>query len=99
MKATIDAVDNGNIPNGFIRSLVERVTPSILMGRREGLTTVDELEARHVIETGTLLASRSRIIADAIDSGQCAIAGATYRLSEGRVQLRAAVGDIGEVPS
>ncbi|MGW6379407.1 carbonic anhydrase [Rhodococcus sp. NPDC055112] len=95
--ATLNALDKGAIPNGFIRDVVERVAPSILMGRNEGLSTVDELEARHVVETGTLLQQRSRIIADKVAAGTCAIVGVTYKLSDGRVQLQASVGDIGEV--
>src|SRR5690606_26358184 len=55
VKATLDALDGGEVPGGFIRSLVERVTPSVLIGRREGLSTVDEFEARHVQETAELL--------------------------------------------
>ena len=39
------------IPGGFVRDVVERVAPSILLGRRDGLTRVDEFEARHVRET------------------------------------------------
>nr|GLK37860.1 hypothetical protein GCM10017611_47250 [Rhodococcus wratislaviensis] len=78
------AVDDGNVPPGFIRSIVERVAPSILMGRREGLSTVDELEGRHVVETGALLMQRSRIIAEKVESGACAIAGVAYKLSDGR---------------
>ena len=31
VKATLDALDDGNVPPGFIRSIVERVAPSILM--------------------------------------------------------------------
>ncbi|WP_072750618.1 carbonic anhydrase [Rhodococcus maanshanensis] len=95
--ATLKALDKGAIPNGFIRDVVERVAPSILMGRNEGLSTVDELEARHVVETGELLQQRSRIIADRVAEGKCAIVGVTYKLSDGRVQLQASVGDIGEV--
>jgi carbonic anhydrase len=97
VKATLDALDDGNIPPGFIRSIVERVAPSILKGRREGLSTVDELEGRHVVETGALLMQRSRIIAEKVESGACAIAGVTYKLSDGRTHLQGAVGDIGEL--
>src|ERR1700759_5620464 len=46
--ATLTALDGGVVPRGYVRDLVERVTPSILTGRREGLTAVDEFEARHV---------------------------------------------------
>ncbi|MGX7729624.1 carbonic anhydrase [Rhodococcus sp. 2H158] len=95
VKATLDALDKGEIPPGFIRDIVERVAPSILMGRNDGLSTVDELEGRHVVETGKLLSQRSQIIAERIANGQCAIAGVTYKLSDGHVQLQGHVGDIG----
>ncbi|TQF75070.1 carbonic anhydrase [Rhodococcus spelaei] len=95
--ATLNALDKGEVPGGFIRDIVERVAPSILMGRNEGLSTVDELEGRHVVETGSLLMDRSRIIADRVANGTCAIVGVTYTLSDGGIKLRGSVGDIGEV--
>ncbi|GAA12355.1 putative carbonic anhydrase [Gordonia alkanivorans NBRC 16433] len=98
VKATLDALDDLQIPGGYIRDVVERVTPSILAGRSEGLTRVDEFEARHVVETGRLLMQRSRIIADRISTGRLAIVGLTYKLSEGRVSLQGVYGDIGEQP-
>ena len=82
-------------PNSVL-DIVERVTPSILLGRREGLTRVDEFEARHVAETTKQLVSRSRAIAEGIDSGTLAIAGVTYQLADGRAVLREAVGDLGQ---
>lgn len=94
--ATINALDGGDVPGGFIRSVVERVTPSILIGRREGLTGVDELEARHVVETSRLLMQRSMIISQSVATGQCAIASVTYKLADGRAQLHRSVGNIGE---
>ncbi|MFI5780047.1 carbonic anhydrase [Nocardia sp. NPDC051570] len=97
VRATIDALDGGDVPGGFIRSVVERVTPSILIGRREGLTEVDELEARHVVETARLLMQRSMIISQRVATGECAIACVTYKLEDGKVQLHRAVGNIGEV--
>ncbi len=39
---------------------------------------------------------RSRIIAEKVDRGACAIVGVTYTLSDGHMRLRGAVGDIGE---
>ncbi|MCM6772839.1 carbonic anhydrase [Nocardia sp. CDC159] len=97
VRATIDALDGGNVPGGFIRSVVERVTPSILIGRREGLTGVDELEARHVVETARLLMQRSMIVSQRVATGECAIACVTYKLADGEVQLHRAIGNIGEV--
>ena len=98
IRATVDALDGGTVPGGYIRSIVERVTPSVLVGRREGLTEVDELEARHVLETSELLLQRSTTIAQRVASGACAIACVTYDLAEGKAHLRQAVGSIGEQP-
>ncbi|MCM6778676.1 carbonic anhydrase [Nocardia sp. CDC159] len=97
VRATIDALDTGAVPGGFIRSVVERVTPSILLGRRDGLSTVDELEARHVEETGELLRQRSTAVAERVEAGELAIACVTYKLSEGRVKLNRVIGNIGEL--
>jgi len=96
VQATLDALDNGRVPGGFVRDVVERVTPSIMLGRREGLTRVDEFETRHVIETGTQLLARSSEIANRVGRGELAIVGLTYRLADGRVTLREHLGEIGE---
>jgi carbonic anhydrase len=95
VKATLAALDDGAVPGGYVLDIVERVTPSILLGRREGLTRVDEFEARHVTETAKQLVSRSRAIADGVEAGTLAIAGVTYHLADGRVVLRESIGDIG----
>jgi carbonic anhydrase len=96
VQATLDALDNGKVPGGFVRDVVERVTPSIMLGRREGLTRVDEFETRHVIETGSQLLARSTAIGHRVDRGELAIVGLTYRLADGRVTLREHLGEIGE---
>ncbi|MDJ0393414.1 carbonic anhydrase [Rhodococcus sp. G-MC3] len=98
VKATIDALDTGDLPGGYIRDVVERVTPSVLSARRDGYSAVDEFEARHVQETGDLLMQRSRIIADKVEAGEVAIVGLTYALAEGNARLREVIGDIGELP-
>jgi carbonic anhydrase len=95
VKATLGALDDGEMPGGYVRDIVERVTPSILLGRKEGLTRVDEFEARHVAETGKQLVDRSTAIAKGIESGTLAIAGVTYHLADGRACLRNSIGDIG----
>lgn len=99
VKATLAALDDGVLPGGYVRDLVERVTPSILLGRREGLTRVDEFEARHVTETGAQLLARSRAIADRVTAGTLAIAGVTYHLADGRAVLRDHLGNIGDEPA
>lgn len=94
--AAVDAIDEGAVPGGFVRDVVERVTPSILMGRRDGLSRVDEFEERHVRETVAQLMARSAAIAERVAAGTVAIAGVTYHLADGQAVLREHIGDIGE---
>jgi carbonic anhydrase len=94
--ATLSALDDGVVPGGYVRDVVERVTPSILLGRRQGLTRVDEFEAHHVLETGAQLLARSTAIAQRVAKRDLAIIGLTYRLADGRIVLRDSIGDIGE---
>ncbi|MEI7913348.1 MAG: carbonic anhydrase [Mycobacteriaceae bacterium] len=96
VQASLAALDEGKIPGGFVRDVVERVTPSIMLARRDGLRRVDEFEMRHVIETGAQLLARSTAIAEKVQHGELAIVGATYSLADGRIMLREHLGDIGE---
>ena len=96
--ATLDALDNLNLPGGYVRDIVEKVTPSVLAGRSEGLTEYFEFVTRHVQETVHVLMQRSRIIASRVNAGELAIVGLSYRLDDGRVKLVEVVGDIGEQP-
>lgn len=98
VKATLAALDDGELPGGYVRDVIERVAPSILLGRREGLKRADEFEARHVVETGAQLVARSTTISEAVAAGELAIVGATYRLADGRVVLREVIGDVGDEP-
>lgn len=95
VKAARSALDDGVIPGGYLRDVVEPVTSSILLGRREGLESIDDLEARHVNETVVQLRERCPVIAERLDAGALAIVGATYHLADGAVELRDYLGDIG----
>jgi carbonic anhydrase len=96
VQATLAAIDDGVVPGGYVRDIVERITPSVLQGRHAGLTRVDEFETRHVNDTVTQLRVRSSAIAERLAAGTLAIVGLTYHLAEGRVVLRDFLGDIGE---
>ena len=96
VKATLSAIDDGEVPGGFVRDIVERITPTVLQGRHAGLTRVDEFETRHVNDTVLQLRIRSAAIAERLAAGTVAIVGLTYHLAEGRVVLRDYLGDIGE---
>jgi carbonic anhydrase len=94
--AALTALDDGTIPAGFVRDIVERVAPSILLGRRDGLTRVDEFEEHHVRETMAQLTERSTAIAQRVAVGTLAIVGVTYHLADGRAVLCDHIGDIGD---
>jgi carbonic anhydrase len=93
--ATVEAVDTGILPGGYLRDLVERVTPSVLAARHAGHTATDEIEAEHVRQTSRLLLERSGIVADAVEAGRCAIVGLVYDLADGQVSVVGTSGDLG----
>lgn len=94
VSATIEAVATGVLPAGFVRDIVERVTPSVLAAQRQGHTSPDEVEAEHVRQTVRLLVDRSAVLADAVRAGRCAVVGLVYRLVEGRVSVVETLGDL-----
>lgn len=96
ISASLNALNKDELPPGYIRSIVERVMPSLLLGRSEGLERVDEFEARHVVETGKLLVERSRIIAERVADGRLAIMGLNYHLSDGKVTCSGSIGQVTE---
>lgn len=96
VKAAIQHYEGGSMPGGFIRDIVERVTPSVIAAATNGTTATDEVEAEHVRQTMRLIVERSQLIHAAVDEGRCAIIGLTYALAEGNARMVAAIGDIGE---
>jgi carbonic anhydrase len=96
VQATAASVDGGAAPSGHIREVVELLAPSVLGARHAGMTRVDEFVAHHVKETVTQLRIRSSTVALGLTSGSLAVVGATYRLADGRVTVRAGTGGVGE---
>jgi carbonic anhydrase len=92
--ATKSAVDTGDMPVGFIRDLVERITPSVLTARRNGQEDVNDMVVEHVKQTSQRLVDSSRVISAAIDSGRAAVIGLSYRLAEGRADLVSGIGEL-----
>jgi carbonic anhydrase len=85
--ATIDSVESGTMPPGFIRDLVEHITPSVITARRNGIRDVNTTVVEHVQQTTHRLVEQSRIISSAIDEGRTAVIGVTYRLAEGKAEM------------
>ncbi|GGN43308.1 carbonic anhydrase [Streptomyces kronopolitis] len=81
------AVDDGQLPAGFVRDVVERVAPSVLAARAAGSDQSAEILAEHVRNTVDLLLERSRALAERVTAGRLAVVGLSYRLADGSAQL------------
>ncbi|WP_045730861.1 carbonic anhydrase [Pseudarthrobacter chlorophenolicus] len=92
--ATKSAVETGEMPSGFIRDLVERITPSVLTSLRNDQPEVNDMVVEHVKQTSQRLADSSRVISDAIEEGRTAVIGLSYRLAEGRADLVSGIGEL-----
>ncbi|WP_188987449.1 carbonic anhydrase [Saccharopolyspora thermophila] len=82
----------GVSPSGYVRDVVERVTPSVLAAHAAGTTDVDGIVDVHIERTVDLLLERSSLLATEVAAGRCAVAGLSYRLAEGTVRLVAGKG-------
>ena len=92
--AAVEAYETGTMPAGFIRSLVERITPSVFAAQRSGVTDVDGTVAEHVDQTCDRLVESSRSLYRAVRDGRAAVVGLTYSLAEGTAQPGRVLGDL-----
>ncbi|NEA54240.1 carbonic anhydrase [Streptomyces sp. SID13666] len=90
--ATRAALVDGLGTTGYVRDVIERVTPSVLAARAAGLTGDDDFIAEHVRQTVDLLLDRSRVLADGVATGRTAVVGLSYRLADGSARRLAARG-------
>ncbi len=96
VRASLQAMDAGRMPGGYLRDIVEKVTPSIIAARAQGATDAHAVLVEHVRQTARLLHDRSTLVSDAVRGGRLAIVGTVYDLADGRV---APVDVIGEIDS
>jgi carbonic anhydrase len=90
------AVHGAEMPSGFIRDVIERVTPSVLATIARGdEPTAEAVERTHVEATGRLLVERSAVVAAQVRDGTLAVVGAQYRLGEGAAVVVSSLGDVG----
>lgn len=92
--ATKNAVETGEMPAGFIRSLVERITPAVLTSIRNDQHDVNDMVVENVKQTSQRLVDSSRVISDAVEGGRAAVIGLAYRLAEGRADLVSGIGEL-----
>ena len=85
--ATKNAVDSGELPRGFQRDLVERITPSVLESKRKGLNTLSDMVVEHTKQTASRMLDQSRSIAAAVSKGDAAVIGVFYHLDAGKAEL------------
>ncbi|MFI8992868.1 carbonic anhydrase [Streptomyces sp. NPDC053542] len=90
--ATRSAVEDGATADGYVRDVIERVTPSVLAARAAGLTDNGEIIAEHTRNTVDLLLDRSRVLADQVAAGRTGVVGLTYSLADGSARVVAARG-------
>ncbi|MBT2509728.1 carbonic anhydrase [Streptomyces sp. ISL-98] len=90
--ATRTAVEDGTAAGGYVRDVIERVTPSVLAARAAGRTEDADFIAEHIRHTVDLLMDRSRVLAQAVEAGRVAMVGLSYRLADGTARLVTARG-------
>ncbi|MFF9066357.1 carbonic anhydrase [Streptomyces sp. NPDC014891] len=88
------AVEDGFAAGGFIRDVVERVTPSILAARTAGLTADGDIIDEHIRHTVGLMLDRSRLLSEQVESGEVAVVGLGYALSDGNARVVTTRGDV-----
>ena len=94
VSATKAAVETGQMPAGFIRDLVERITPSVLTSLRNDQPEVNDMVVEHVKQTSQRLVDSSRVISDAIGDGRAAVIGLSYSLAEGGANVVSGIGEL-----
>ncbi|MGW2304117.1 carbonic anhydrase [Streptomyces sp. NPDC001809] len=88
------AVEDGFAAGGFIRDVVERVTPSILAARTAGLTADGDIIDEHIRHTVGLMLDRSRLLSEQVESGEVAVVGLGYALSDGNARVVTTRGEV-----
>ncbi|GHD53576.1 hypothetical protein GCM10010335_67230 [Streptomyces galbus] len=92
------ALKDGQTPGGFVRDVVERVTPSVLAARAAGRESAGEILAEHLQHAVDLLLEGSRVLAERVADGRLGVVGVSYRLVDGSAQLVAARGPTSPFP-
>lgn len=92
--AAVEAMATAQMPKGFMRSLVERIVPSVMAARAEGVTDVNGTVKEHTDQTVHRVVETSHAVSKAVDEGRTAVMGVTYSLSEGSVLIGDILGPI-----
>ena len=86
VRATLACAEGGSAPNGFQRTIVERVLMSVTEANKRGLVTREDVERQHITETVYQLMARAPGLGQGLIRQSMGIVGLRYNLSEGRVE-------------
>jgi carbonic anhydrase len=86
------SLEDGVVTTGYVRDVIERVTPSVLAARAAGFTQDRDVIAEHVRYTVDLLLDCSQPLAGQVEAGRIAVVGLSYGLADGSAHLVAARG-------
>ena len=86
VRATMEFAEGGSAPNGFQRTIVERVLMSVTEANKRGLITREDVERQHITETVYQLMARAPGLGQGLIRQSMGIVGLRYNLAEGRVE-------------
>ncbi|MCB4207958.1 carbonic anhydrase [Arthrobacter sp. UM1] len=92
--AAVESFHSGQMPSGFVRDVVEKITPSVISARRRDVKDVNGTVREHSIQTAARLVESSKIISEAVEAGKLGVAAVTYSLEEGRASLVSGLGSL-----
>ena len=92
--AAVEAVETAVMPKSFMRSLVERIMPSVMAARSKDVTDVNGTVKEHTDQTVHRVVDTSYTVAKAVKEGRTAVMGVTYSLSDGSVKIGDILGPV-----
>lgn len=87
VQAALETLQSGTASVGYVAAVVAGVAPSVELAHRRSIDDVDGIVDVHIEHTATQLLSRSAALANAAETGDCAVVGLSYSLSDGRVKM------------
>jgi carbonic anhydrase len=89
VRAALAAYTTGEMPNGHVRDVIQRMTTSLISAkakRPDAQLDAESLRDQHVRATVRLLTDTSPLLSNRLADGSCRIVGASYRLTDGRIE-------------
>jgi len=87
VQATVQAHDSGQMPGGYLRTLVEMLSASVIGARQRGHREINEIVAEHSIQVAQQLPERSSVLGRRVAEGKLAIVAMEYILTDGTVRV------------